>query len=383
MGGFFRLLGLIVLLLIAALAVIYFTGNTRTVIVWATKPSHGWDMSLKAPPPDYSQADAWAAMPGKDSLALSVPQGVESADGLRAVDIFFVHPTGYLNGGDWNSPMNADSRTEENTKWMLVNQASAYNGCCNVFAPRYREASIFRYLAAPPDVAEKAMDLAYSDVGRAFQYFLDQTDGRPFIIASHSQGTTHAFRLIKEQIDGTPLAGRMVAAYLIGSQVTNADADGLKTVPVCDSETQTGCLVHWATWGDGGAPPAEMKNRLVCVNPLTWKRDGVRADATLHKGGVPPSGKFSVIIWGDDSPQGVEFGPLGAPVSGATWAECRDGLLFVADQAGTPFGALSLEAKNYHGLDYPLFLMDIRENARARATAYLQMAVQGASAAAP
>jgi len=383
MGGVFRLLGLIVLLLIAALAVIYFTGNTRTVIVWATKPSHGWDMSLKAPPPDYSQADAWAAMPGKDSLALSVPQGVENADGLRAVDIFFVHPTGYLNGGDWNSPMNADSRTEENTKWMLVNQASAYNGCCNVFAPRYREASIFRYLAAPPDVAEKAMDLAYSDVGRAFQYFLDQTDGRPFIIASHSQGTTHAFRLIKEQIDGTPLAGRMVAAYLIGSQVTNADADGLKTVLVCDSETQTGCLVHWATWGDGGAPPAEMKNRLVCVNPLTWKRDGVRADATLHKGGVPPSGKFSVIIWGDDSPQGVEFEPLGAPVSGATWAECRDGLLFVADQAGTPFGALSFEAKNYHGLDYPLFLMDIRENARARATAYLQMAVQGASAAAP
>ncbi len=380
MRGFFRLLGLLVLLLVAAAAAIYFTGNTRNVIVWASKPSHGWDPSLKAPPPDYSQADAWAAMPGKDSLALYVPEGVENADGMRAVDVFFVHPTGYLNGGDWNSPLNANSRTEENTKWMLANQASAYNGCCNVYAPRYREASIFRYLSAPPDIAEKAMDLAYSDVERAFQYFLDHTQGRPFIIASHSQGTTHAFRLIKEHVDGSPLAGRMVAGYLIGSQVTNAEADALKTVPVCNSETQTGCIVHWAAWGDGGTPPAEMVGRLVCVNPLTWARDGGRADASLHKGGVPVSGKFSVIIWGDDSPQGVDFKPLGAPVKASTWAECRDGLLFVADQAGNAFGALSFEAKNYHGLDYPLFHMDVRENARARATAYLQTAVQAATA---
>jgi pimeloyl-ACP methyl ester carboxylesterase len=335
---------------------------------------------LKAPPPDYAQADAWAAMPGKDSLALYVPEGVENADGMRAVDVFFVHPTGYLNGGDWNSPLNANSRTEENTKWMLANQASAYNGCCNVYAPRYREASIFRYLSAPPDIAEKAMDLAYSDVERAFQFFLDHTQGRPFIIASHSQGTTHAFRLIEEHVDGTPLAGRMVAGYLIGSQITNAEADALKTVPVCNSETQTGCIVHWAAWGDGGTPPPEMVGRLVCVNPLTWTRDGGRADASLHKGGVPVSGKFSVIIWGDDSPQGVDFKPLGAPVTASTWAECRDGLLFVADQAGNAFGALSFEAKNYHGLDYPLFHMDVRENARARATAYLQTAVQAATA---
>jgi hypothetical protein len=34
--------------------------------------------------------------------------------------------------------------------------------------------------------------------------------------------------------------------------------------------------------------------------------------------------------------------------------------------------------KNYHGLDYPLFHMDIRENARVRAAAYLQAAVEAA-----
>src|SRR5262249_15692833 len=152
------------------------------------------------------------------------------------------------------------------------------NSCCRVFAPRYREASIFRYLSAPPDIAEKAMDFAYADVVRAFDYFLEHdSQGKPFIIASHSQGTSHAFRLHAEKIDGTPLASRMVAGYLIGSQVTNDEANKLKTVSVCTSETQTACIIHWAVWGEGHSAPADQLDRLVCVNPLTWQRDGGRA----------------------------------------------------------------------------------------------------------
>jgi hypothetical protein len=376
----------IVLVLAGIAAAIHFTGNTPTVIVWLSKPSHGWDLTKKAPAPDYAQADAWAARPGKDSLALLVPEGISDEPGADAIDVFFVHPTGYLNGGDWNSPLNANSRTEENTKWMMANQASAYNSCCRVFAPRYREASIFRYLSAPPDIAEKAMDFAYADVVRAFEYFLEHDNkGGPFIIASHSQGTSHAFRLIAEKIDGTALANRMVAGYLIGSQVTTEDANKLKTVRVCDTETETGCIVHWATWGEGHSAGADQLDSLVCVNPLTWARDGGRAAADLHKGGVPATGRFSVQVWGDDAPQGVEFPPLKAPVKAWTSAECRRGLLVVADQKDGPFDGLAFGGKNYHGLDYPLFHMDVRENAKVRVGAFLEgaKAASGPAAVAP
>jgi hypothetical protein len=373
----------IVVVLAGIAAAIHFTGNTLTLIVWLNAPSHGWDLSKKAPAPDYAQADAWAARPGKESFATFVPEGVANDPGARAVDVFFVHPTGYLNGGDWNSPLNANSRTEENTKWMMANQASAFNSCCNVYAPRYREASIFRYLDAPPDLAQKSMDFAYADVVRAFEHFIaSDNQGRPFIIASHSQGTSHAFRLIAEKIDGTDLAGRMVAAYLIGSQVTNAEADALKTVHVCTSESQTGCIVHWATWGEGHGAPDDQLDKLVCVNPLTWARDGGRAAAELHKGGVAASGQFSGKVWGDDAPQGVEFLPLTAPMKARTWAECRRGLLVVADQSGGPLASLAFGPKNYHGLDYPLFHMDIRENAKVRVGAYLAGA-GGTAAATP
>jgi hypothetical protein len=379
MARVFKWLGLIVLVLLGAAAAIYFTGNTFNAIVWLAKPTHGWDLARNAPAPDYAQEEAWAARPGVESFASFAPAGVANISEERMVDVFFVHPTGYLSNREWNSPLNPVSRTEENTKWMMANQASAFNSCCNVYAPRYREASIYRYLTAAPEVARNAMDLAYSDIVRAFDHFLEHDNkGRPFIIASHSQGTEHAFRLVRERIDETVLAKRMVAGYLIGLDLTPADADKLRTVRVCDSESDTGCIVHWAAWGAGGNPPPDQLNKLLCVNPLTWKRDGGRAEASLHKGGVAMSGRFSLKLWGDDAAQGVAFEPLKAPIPRHTWAECKDGLLIVADQAGGPFAWGDMGGKNYHGLDYPLFHMDIRENARVRTAAYLQAAVEAA-----
>jgi hypothetical protein len=365
---------LIVLFLGAAGAAIVFSGNTLTAVSFLWGPKHGWDLARKAPAPDYAQASSWAAWPGRESLADMLPQGIEQRTGARAVDVFFIHPTGYLNGGDWNSPMNSNSRTEENTKWMMANQASAFNGCCNVYAPRYREASIFRYWGAPEDIAQKTMDFAYADVVRAFEHYLaTENKGRPFIIASHSQGTWHALRLIQDKIDGTSLQPSMVAAFIIGGQVRNAEVSALKSVKVCDGSSQTGCIVHWATFLEGANVPPMMSD-LVCVNPLNWRRDGAQASAEFHQGGVPASGKFSSRLWGDDEPQGVVFEPLGAPMPKLTWAACKDGILRVADQSGNPLGKLAIFG-NYHGLDYPLFHMDIRKNVDERVAAYLQRAL--------
>jgi hypothetical protein len=45
----------------------------------------------------------------------------------------------------------------------------------------------------------------------------------------------------------------------------------------------------------------------------------------------------------------------------------------VEEQREEPFASYTLSpGKNYHGLDYALFYMDIRENAKARVQAYLE-----------
>ena len=368
-----RALAVIVALLAAAAAAIYFTGNLRTVIVMIGKPHHGWDLAYKAPAPDYANASAWAALPSAPGGTALVPAGVAPPAPNPGVDVFFVHPTGYITGGDWNSPLDPNTRTEENTRWMMANQASVFNGCCAIYAPRYRETSIYRYVSAPPDIAKKAADFAYADVDRAFTYFIEHySKGRPFIIASHSQGTEHAFRLIRERIDATPLEGQFVAGYLIGLDVTDKQAAALKTIHVCATATDLRCIVHWATFGEGFARPQfDTKDKLVCVNPLNWQRDGGLAPKSASAGAVPITGEFALNFIGSDAAQGTRFGPLGAPLKGWTWAACRNGLLVVADQSGGPFAKVDLGGKNYHGLDYPLFAMDIRENAKARVNAWV------------
>ena len=113
--------------------------------------------------------------------------------------------------------MDLKSGTEENTESMMANMASASNGCCDVYAPRYREANIFAYFGEAGR-REEVLNFAYQDVKRAFEYFLGHNNaGYPFVLASHSQCTHHAMRLLKEIIDPSDISHRMVAAYTIGA----------------------------------------------------------------------------------------------------------------------------------------------------------------------
>ncbi len=352
-------------------AAIFFSGNTANVIGYVTGLDHDFDPARAGPAPDYSDRSNWAALPDMDDPAHMTPAGY-TLNANPAVDVFFIHPTGYLNGNEWNSPMNPDTTTEENTEWMMANQASAYNGCCAVYAPRYREANIQAYFSTKPGILKNALEFAYQDVERAFDYFLEHySKGRPFIVATHSQGTTHGYELLKRRIDNTPLVDRLVTAYIIGSQISNQMVDSLETIPVCNSPSQTHCLVHWATYGEGATLDPERMSDIACVNPLSWQRDGSRVEADQHQGSLVPAGKFNIAFIGEDNRVGQQLLPFGQPIPHHTWAKCQDGLLFVAEQADTELDAYDSFGNNYHGLDYGLFYMDIRDNAQLRVDTYL------------
>ena len=93
--------------------------------------------------------------------------------------------------------------------WPVRHQAAIFNGAGRVFAPRYRQAHI-RVFSVEDSLSLAALKLAYSDIRAAFQHFLDHWDeGRPLIIAAHSQGSWHARWLLQEFFDGTPLQERV------------------------------------------------------------------------------------------------------------------------------------------------------------------------------
>jgi hypothetical protein len=193
---------------VIAVAAIVLSGNLLPVLGSLFGPDHDFDLARAAPAPDYASESSWAALLSKADEADLIPAGVGDREEQQnaAADVFFIHPTGYLRGASWNSPIDLESATEENTRRMLANQAIAFSGCYRVYAPRYREASIFAFFDGDGRNGFPALDLAYRDVLRAFDHFIERkSDGRPFIIASHSQGAIHAQRLLGERIDATPL----------------------------------------------------------------------------------------------------------------------------------------------------------------------------------
>src|SRR3546814_7072434 len=75
----------------------------------------------------------------------------------------------------------------------------------------------FLMMRRPPRSTRTDTRFPYTTLFRsAFDYFLSQNEGRPLILAAHSQGSLHLIRLLREKVAGTPLASRIVAAYVVG-----------------------------------------------------------------------------------------------------------------------------------------------------------------------
>jgi hypothetical protein len=371
--------GLIALLVSLGLLLLVGWVFFRPLVRLAMTPGGSFARATPPSPPDYENPAHWSVLPGHQSAAFAdLPGLFPPAPAAPAADVFYVHPTSYV-GGSWNGPVDDAALNAATDRVATRIQASAFLGCCTVYAPRYRQANGTVFTRPSPD-GDRALDVAYGDVARAFAVFQARrraagaTSERPFFIAAHSQGSILAYRLLKEQISGHPAAKALVAAYLIGGLITrDAVARDLPDIPVCGAADQTGCLVGFNargaafvpngfemdTSGELGVDRAQLRARRVCVNPLSWQAGGAAVPAEQHIGAVFFDDKVPRVL------------------PGFTGAECRDGALTVAPRAPVPRDFMSrlldyaLGAQNYHPVEYQMFFGPLRENASARLTAFL------------
>jgi Protein of unknown function (DUF3089) len=282
----------------------------------------------------------------------------------HGVAVFFVHPTSYFMPVTGNARYDQRGLPDALNDATMRMQAGVFSDCCDLWAPQYRQSSLRAITANTPD-AYAADDLAYGDVARAFEAFVGGLNGRPFILASHSQGSIHALRLLQERIASSPLQGRMIAAYLVGVALPAQIA--AKGVPICAQAVQTGCVVSWNTvrsgyhdarrtedaviWWEGRYQPIAGRS-IVCVNPVDWRLDGV----------VDSPGAVSVHSEGRG---GVPSAPVAALERAACAADGLLGITIKPEWQGR-FSDLLSRSGVFHDFDYGLFFASIAENARQR-----------------
>jgi len=345
-----------ILLVILMLAYVYRDDIFRTI------QDPGQPFQTYTPPaaPNYASLVSWLAQPdlGVDPFTLS-------AKG----DVFVVVPSVYRGGEHWNLPSDDLRRKGKLQRIVRPNYVSPYGESGRLFAPFYRQASLYAFMTNRED-SHFAQDLAYQDVKRAFDVFLNQSPPeRPIVLVGHNQGASHVQRLLIDYFQG-PLKNRLAVAYVIDHPLPLESFEGpLSQLTPCTEPDQIGCVVAFGSFTPKDTVIAErfleqslvhngqeyeaINNRpTLCINPLLWTQSEDYAPARLHLGGV--------------AAEGLDPDMTPASMTKQSGAQCSSGLLLVDTPRSKSLRRPRAVGAKFRTLPSNLFYEDLKQDAKRR-----------------
>lgn len=299
---------------------------------------------------DYSNPEHWLISPArKDSIHKAY---ISDSNLLGYADVFYIYPTVFTDkkNKDWNVSIDNNAQIKKALRVTRL-QGSAWAEAGRMFAPNYTQANLRSYTNLE-NGGRTALLKAYKDIKAAFSYYLKHyNNGRPIILAGHSQGSTHAMLLLKDFFDGKELQKQLICAYLPG---IGLDRNEFQTIPFLTDENQTGGFVSWNTFKRRYKTKKYKKwyQGTASINPVTWDEQKL-ADRLLHKG---------FLFW-DDKMYEKSFHTHLA--DGAVWISLPH----------VPFRTLAWSLDDYHIGDVNLFWKDIQLNCKIRINAYRQQGI--------
>lgn len=187
---------------------------------------------------DYSKSEHW----------LSLPASVD-----KEVDVFYIYPTAWQKV-DKDDPNICDIDNPSmlnGSKIAFEGQATAFETVGNIYAPYYRQADGAHTLSLPSMEEQDKFTggIPTSDVFAAFDYYIKHyNNGRPFIIAGHSQGSVIARFLLSEYMKENPdVYNRMIAAYIIGYSITDEYLAENPHLKFAEGPDDTGVIISYNT----------------------------------------------------------------------------------------------------------------------------------------
>ncbi|HFB54894.1 MAG TPA: DUF3089 domain-containing protein [Hellea balneolensis] len=317
---------------------------------------------MSPPAPDYALVGSWLHRPTRADS-----ENHSESDG--GGDVFIVTPTVYEGRRHWNADVSREKIREKFIRIALPNYVLPYQSAGRVFAPYYRQASLYTFLTNRED-AQEAQRFAYQDVKRAFEVFLKSNPPeRPIVLVGHGQGGLHVTRLLMEYFTGD-LSQKLAAAYIIDHPLPLEVFDHeLSTLHPCESKADTNCVVSFGAFEPKEKTRArryvgrklvwdkdELRSvggrSLLCTNPLSWSRATDYIPARLHLGGV--------------AAEGLERDTAPAPSPMQTGAQCQDGILHLDKPRHKSLRRPSRFGGNYRTLPFNIFYEDLRVDSARR-----------------
>ena len=280
--------------------------TTVVSLGFAVESARAEDAAVTPAATDYANPAVWLCRPGRED-ACSAPQDatIVAASGTLTreafhpaknppIDCFYVYPTVS------NQPTgNSDLNVTDAEKRVVNAQFARFAAKCRLFAPMYRQVTLTALralIAGKPIPADR--DLGYGDVLAAWNYYLaHDNQGRGVVLVGHSQGSGVLTRLIKEEIDGKPVQGKLISAILMGTSLPvpkgAAVGGAFKNIPVCRADSQTGCVIAFADFRANVPPPANSRfgkapegMQAVCANPAALGGGSGMLNAYLSVGRI-------------------------------------------------------------------------------------------------
>ena len=320
------------------------------LLVSLTLVACGNDSSNPAPvATDYSQAAHWLSLPAT----------------VKAVDVFYLYPTAWqkVNNSDPDICDIDNPSMLKGAAAAFARQATAFETVGNIYAPYYRQ-----YSDSSIKRLETIADIPTLDAVAAFDYYIKHfNNNRPFILVGHSQGATVLTNLLAGYMKDHPdVYSRMIAAYVIGSPVTQAYLDNNSYLKFATGPDDTGVIISYNTEAPAvnGTNPVLYGMVGLVINPITWTTDETLATKDEGLGSflpVPPSFVFGPVPQYADAQIDKAKGVLiCSTVDANIWSPGPS----IENPGAFPEGV-------FHVFDIPLYYYDLRANAQNRVNKYL------------
>jgi hypothetical protein len=288
--------------------------------------------------------------------------------------VFFVHSTTFDGGRDWLGAIGNRAAARLVSHAVLPNFAGPFSGVGRVFAPRYRQASLYADRLTQRDDAREARVFAYGDIRRAFDAFLaHESRSAPLVLVGVGQGALLVDRLAREARTRPDVLRRIVAVYLIEDVTPADDFPASGPLPLCQTRSQSACVVAWMSQSSGRPDRTRLLDRAqtwtaagdldrlgsrtpACVNPVTGSADGAPADRTAQVGSANATG--------------LPWPPRPTLLAHQVEAECRDGLLVVSTPEAPELRPAQSWAEKLRAPSYNLFYGDLAADVTARLSAW-------------